>query len=239
MIATQFSGLSFLSNWRTKITYFLITPLIDLMLLVLINLQYTKQFDWRVVIASIAIDAARLSMQTMNQLLVNDSDLRVDFELIAKRPFSLRFWLAKSLVAGVIGTTLALINLLLTFCFGAPLSIICRGLFLLPLFCLYGTVLGFATWALSWQMNDPYFLQNIVSGITEIAAGILIVITAYPKWLQLFALLLPYSSPVNFIKFGTASLGGSAITTAIWLAIGLLAYVLQIRPVLARGKHRY
>ena len=42
MFATQLSSLSFLNNWRTKLTYFFITPMINLALLVLINMQYSN-----------------------------------------------------------------------------------------------------------------------------------------------------------------------------------------------------
>ena len=95
MFATQFSGLSFLNNWRTKLTYFFITPMINLILLVLINMQYSNQFNWDVAISSIVIDAAVLALETFCSAVINDADLKIDFELIAKRPFSIMYWLSK------------------------------------------------------------------------------------------------------------------------------------------------
>lgn len=239
MIATQFSSLPFLSNWRTKLTYFFITPLVNMILLVLIDMQYAGGFNWEVAITSITIDAANLSMQTMNLLIVNDSDLRIDFELIAKNPFSLRYWLSKALVSLFIGALLALVNFCLIFVLGAPLEVIGRALLLLPLLCLYGIILGFSAWAISWQMNDPYFLQNIFSALVPIVSGILVVISTYPAWLKVIALLFPFAGPVTFIKTGTADLLSGVIVSIIWLLIGIVTYRLQLKPVLLKGKHRY
>ncbi|WEV71446.1 antibiotic transporter permease [Lactobacillus sp. ESL0785] len=239
MIATQFSALSFLHNWRTKLVYFFLTPLIDLSLLILIAAQYTGNFNWMIGIASIAIDAARLTMQTMNELLIKDATLRIDFELIAKRPFSPRYWLTKAVVAMIIGVSLALINLCLVFCLGAPLKIIIRALILLPLLNLYGVIFGFTAWTLSWQLNDPYFGQNLFSSLIELVAGILVTITAYPTWLERIAHLFPFSGPIDFIKFGYINLTNGLIITMIWLIIGVIAYILQIKPILQTRRYIY
>ncbi|WEV40508.1 antibiotic transporter permease [Lactobacillus sp. ESL0681] len=239
MLTTQFSSLSFLHNWRTKLVYFFITPIIDLFLLVLINAQYTDKLDWSVAVASIAIDAASLAMQTMGQLLIKDADLQIDYELIAKRPFSWRYWTIKTLVALVIGMSLALINLGLLFCFGAPIVLIKRAVILLPLLCLYGAVLGFGAWAGSWRMNDPYFLINIFSSIMQLVAGVLVIISAYPTWLNKIALLFPFYEPINFIKFNHANLTTSIFVTLTWLIIGIIAYTSQIKFVLQTRSHHY
>ncbi|WP_294836932.1 antibiotic transporter permease [uncultured Lactobacillus sp.] len=239
MFATQFSGLSFLNNWRTKLTYFFITPMINLALLVLINMQYSNQFNWDVAISSIAIDAAVLALETFCSAVITDANLKIDFELIAKKPFSIRYWLTKCIVAIIIGCTLALINLFLLYLVGAPLVIIKRALLMLPLSCIYGCALGFVSWAISWQMNDPYFLENIFSSLAQLISGVLVVISAYPDWLKAIALLFPFSEPVTYIKTGGANLAYSVFITLIWLIIGIFAYIIQIKPVLAKGKHHY
>ena len=239
MFATQLSSLSFLNNWRTKLTYFFITPMINLALLVLINMQYSNQFNWDVAISSITIDAAVLTLETFCSAVINDADLKIDFELIAKRPFSIMYWLTKCIVAIIIGCTLALINLFLLYLVGAPLDIIGRALLMLPLLCLYGCALGFVSWAISWQMNDPYFLENIFSSLAQLVSGVLVVISAYPEWLKAIALLFPFAEPVTYIKTGSANLTYSVFITFIWLIVGILAYIFQIKPVLAKGKHHY
>ena len=239
MFATQLSSLSFLNNWRTKLTYFFITPMINLALLVLINMQYSNQFNWDVAISSITIDAAVLTLETFCSAVINDADLKIDFELIAKRPFSIMYWLTKCIVAIIIGCTLALINLFLLYLVGAPIVIIERALLMLPLLCLYGCALGFVSWAISWQMNDPYFLENIFSSLAQLVSGVLVVISAYPEWLKAIALLFPFAEPVTYIKTGSANLTYSVFITFIWLIVGILAYIFQIKPVLAKGKHHY
>ena len=213
--------------------------MINLVLLVLINMQFSNQFNWDVAISSIAIDAAVLTLETFCSAVITDANLKIDFELIAKRPFSFRYWLAKCIVAIIIGCTLALINLFLLYLLGAPLDIIGRALLMLPLLCLYGCALGFVSWAISWQMNDPYFLENIFSSLAQLISGVLVVISAYPDWLKAIALLFPFAEPVTYIKTGGAKLAYSVFITLIWLVIGIFAYIIQIKPVLAKGKHHY
>jgi len=199
--------------------------MINLVLLVLINMQYSNQFNWDVAISSIAMDAAVLALETFCSAVITDANLKIDFELI--------------IVAIIIGCTLALINLFLLYLVGAPLVIIKRALLMLPLLCIYGCALGFVSWAISWQMNDPYFLENIISSIAELVSGVLVVISAYPDWLKAISFLFPFSEPVTYIKTGSANLTYSVFITFIWLIIGILAYIFQIKPVLAKGKHHY
>ena len=213
--------------------------MINLVLLVLINMQYSNQFNWDVAISSIAMDAAVLALETFCSAVITDANLKIDFELIAKKPFSFRYWLTKCIVAIIIGCTLALINLFLLYLVGAPLDIIGRALLMLPLLCLYGCALGFVSWAISWQMNDPYFLENIFSSLAQLISGVLVVISAYPDWLKAIALLFPFAEPVTYIKTGGAKLAYSVFITLIWLIIGIFAYIIQIKPVLAKGKHHY
>ncbi|WEV39204.1 antibiotic transporter permease [Lactobacillus sp. ESL0680] len=239
MIATQFSSLSFLHNWRTKLVYFFLTPLIDMLLLVLITTQYTGKFNWTVGIASIAIDAARLSLQTMNELLVKDANLRIDVEMVTKRPFSPRYWLSKALVALLVGSLLAIINFFLAFCLGAPMAIIIRALVMLPILCIDGIILGFTAWTISWQMNDPYFAQNLFSSLIELVSGILVIITAYPTWLAKIALLFPFYGPVNLIKTGHGNLAAGYLIIIIWLLIGLISYIIQLKQIRQTKGHWY
>ena len=213
--------------------------MINLALLVLINMQYSNRFNWDVAISTIAMDAAVLALETFCSAVITDANLKIDFELIAKRPFSIRYWLTKCIVAIIIGCTLALINLFLLYLVGAPLVIIKRALLMLPLLCIYGCALGFVSWAISWQMNDPYFLENIFSSLAQLISGVLVVISAYPDWLKATALLFPFSEPVTYIKTGGAKLAYSVFITLIWLIIGIFAYIIQIKPVLAKGKHHY
>ena len=213
--------------------------MINLVLLVLINMQYSNQFNWDVAISSIAMDAAVLALETFCSAVITDANLKIDFELIAEKPFSFRYWLTKCFVAIIIGCTLALINLFLLYLVGAPLDIIGRALLMLPLLCLYGCALGFVSWAISWQMNDPYFLENIFSSLAQLISGVLVVISAYPDWLKAIALLFPFAEPVTYIKTGHANLIYSIFITFIWLIIGIFAYIIQIKPVLAKGKHHY
>ncbi|WP_288646379.1 antibiotic transporter permease [uncultured Lactobacillus sp.] len=238
-MATQFSSLSFLTNWKTRIVYFLILPIINILLLVLIDLQYSNQFNWYVASASVIIDSGALSIQAMSQLMITDANLGIDLELIAKNPYSFYYWMTKLVTSLISGIILGIINLLLLLLFGLPLSILIKCSLMLPLTCLFGTVLGFTSWSMSWQMKNPYYFSNLFISIITIVSGVLVIISDYPKWLMVISYAFPFCEVVDFIKLNKNNLSISILVTFIWFIIGTLFYVFQIKAVLNKKIHQY
>lgn len=238
-MATQFSSLSFLSNWRTRFVYFLLLPIINILLLVLIDLQYSNSFNWYVAAASVVIDSAALSLQAMSQLLITDANLKIDIEVISKRPYSFYYWKTKVLTSLIAGIVLGVINLVLLWPLGLSLTILLKSLTILPLACIFGTILGFTGWSLSWQMSNPYFFANLFISIITIVSGVLVLVSQYPKWLMIISYSFPFYEVVNFIKLNHTSLWMSCLNALGWLMIGIVSYIVQIKPVLNNKIHQY
>lgn len=238
-MATQFSSLSFLSNWRTRFVYFLLLPIINILLLVLIDLQYSNSFNWYVAAASVVIDSAALSLQAMSQLLITDANLKIDIEVISKRPYSFYYWKTKVLTSLIAGIVLGVINLVLLWPLGLSLTILLKSLTILPLACIFGTILGFTGWSLSWQMSNPYFFANLFISIITIVSGVLVLVSQYPKWLMIISYSFPFYEVVNFIKLNHTSLWMSCLNVLVWLLIGIVSYIVQIKPVLNNKIHQY
>ncbi|OUQ55481.1 ABC transporter permease [Lactobacillus gallinarum] len=238
-MATQFSSLSFLANWKTRFVYFLILPIINLLLLVLIDLQYSNQFNWYVAASSIVIDSAALSIQTMSQLLITDANLGIDLEMIAKRPYSPYYWGTKFLTSLIAGIVLGVINVILLLLFGLPWGVFFRCLVILPVACVFGAVMGFTGWSLSWQMKNPYFFTNLFGSVITIVSGVLVVISNYPAWLRSLSYIFPFYELVNFVKLNNTNLWLGILIAAIWLVIGIVLYVTQIKSVLNKKIHQY
>lgn len=238
-MATQFSSLSFLSNWRTRFVYFLLLPIINILFLVLIDLQYSNRFNWYVAAASVVIDSAVLSLQAISQLLITDANLKIDIEVISKHPYSFYYWKTKIFTSLIAGIVLGMINLTLLWPFGLPLTILLKSLVILPLACIFGTILGFTGWCLSWQMSNPYFFANLFISITTIVSGVLVLVSQYPKWLMIISYGFPFYEVVNFIKLNHTSLWLSCLNAFVWLWIGIISYTVQIKPVLNKKIHQY
>lgn len=238
-MATQFSSLSFLSNWRTRFVYFLLLPIINILLLVLIDLQYSNSFNWYVAAASVVIDSAALSLQAMSQLLITDANLKIDIEVISKRPYSFYYWKTKVLTSLIAGIVLGVINLVLLWPLGLSLTILLKSLTILPLACIFGTILGFTGWSLSWQMSNPYFFANLFISIITIVSGVLVLVSQYPKWLMIISYGFPFYEVVNFIKLNHTSLWMSCLNVLVWLLMGIVSYIVQIKPVLNNKIHQY
>lgn len=238
-MATQFSSLSFLSNWRTRFVYFLLLPIINILLLVLIDLQYSNSFNWYVAAASVVIDSAALSLQAMSQLLITDANLKIDIEVISKCPYSFYYWKTKAQTSLIAGIVLGVINLVLLWPLGLSLTILLKSLAILPLACVFGTILGFTGWSLSWQMSNPYFFANLFISIITIVSGVLVLVSQYPKWLMIISYGFPFYEVVNFIKLNHTSLWMSCLNALGWLLMGMVSYIVQIKPVLNNKIHQY
>ncbi|GKT04633.1 ABC transporter permease [Furfurilactobacillus entadae] len=236
---TQFSNLSFLSNWRTRVIYFLLLPVANLLLLILISGEYENVAAWRVALGSIVIEGATLSLQSMSQLLVTDARLKIDIELISKKPYSIRYWGNKFLAAIVPGIILASVNTTLLFLVKAPLHLVFRAYLLIVPICVVGAILGFTSWCVSWEMKNPYFFTNLISSLLVLVSGALILVSEYPMWLQVVSKMFPLYSFINWLSFSNGSVVETIINTSIWLIIGVVLYVVQIPRVLRNKTHEY
>lgn len=185
------------------------------------------------------IDSAALSLQAMSQLLITDANLKIDIEVISKRPYSFYYWETKVLTSLIAGIILGVINLVLLWPLGLSLTILLKSLVILPLACIFGTILGFTSWSLSWQMSNPYFFANLFISIITIVSGVLVLVSQYPKWLMIISYGFPFYEVVNFIKLNHTSLWMSCLNALVWLLIGIVSYIVQIKPVLNNKIHQY
>lgn len=229
---TQFLSLSYTANWQTKFLYFFLLPLINLLLLILIDVQYTGKFNWYVPVASVAVDAATLSLTTMSELLVKDVNLGITVEMLSKNPYSFYYWSTKSIVSIILGLLLGIINLVLLFVFGVPHDLLIKCLLVLPLFCIFGTIIGFTSWCISWQMSNPYFCSNLFSSVLTLVSGVLVLVSKYPLWLKIISNAFPFYSLISFIRTGLMDIVFGTLVAVIWLIVGIVAYILQIKYVL-------
>lgn len=233
----QFSSLSYLQNWKTRFVYFLLIPFIEILLLVLVNAQYTNRLQWPVAIATTVLSGGTLSMSTIAQLFVMDRNLKIDQEMAVNRPFSFKYWGTKIATSILTGLTLIIVNLVTLFIFQAPLLLITRALTMAPIIVLSGTTIGFLSVIAAWGKGNPYFYLNIFSSLTSIVAGALILVDRYPLWLKNLSYLFPFSQTIKYVITGTGKVYIDLITDLIWLLLGLSCYVAQLQKILKHPIH--
>ncbi|MDD7758036.1 MAG: hypothetical protein PT939_01135 [Aerococcus suis] len=88
----QFSSLTYLHDIKTFITYFFISPIIQMILFMLINQQYSNETYYSIAIGSIFMSANAMTISTINQLLVTDAILDIHKEMIVHNPYSIKYW---------------------------------------------------------------------------------------------------------------------------------------------------
>ena len=228
----QFSSLSYLQNWKTRFVYFILIPMINLCLLVLINAQYTNTFNWSVAIATTTLSGGSLAMSSISQLFVMDRTLKIDRELVVNRPFSVRYWGDKVLTSALAGLVLIITNLIILGILQAPISLLFRSIAMAPLIIISGIIVGFLAAIAAWKMNNPYFYMNLIGALTTIVAGTLVLVEKYPQWLRIVSYFFPFSQTIHYVVTGHGLIYWDLIVDMIWLICGVICYRVQIKKIL-------
>lgn len=231
-----FSSIPFLANWGTKTVHFLIVPVINMLFLLFINMQFHQQLIWQIAVASILMSGALSAIDCLVSSFTTDRNLGIDREMIVKQPFSTYYWGTKILTSIFVAMILILINLLLLLFTGCPIKLIILAIKLMPLVICSGLVIGFITAVGAWHMNNPYFWSNLVSMFGYVFSGALIVITSYPQGLQIISKLFPFANTLGIIHNAETKWWNDLFLDSIWLILGMLIYVFQVRRIRTRAR---
>lgn len=238
MIRTQLSSLTYIRNWRVILVYFLIIPLLNMMLLVAVTGTSSGEIDWRVASNSILISGALLAIGSMSGLLVDDLNRGISIEVVVLRPFSLGYWGSKVLATSLVAEIMILINGILLWIVHPQLVLI-NLLILSPLSVISGVILGITASIASWGMDDPYFFTNIITTIGYIVSGTLVSLDKYPKWLAIIGKMFPFGNTIGALESSKLfnSLGDVPIMI-IWLVLGIIIYLWKIKTITKESKQR-
>lgn len=228
---TQLTSLPYLRNWSTRTVHFCLLPLIDLALLLLIAGQYQPHLNAAVAVSSIGLSGFSLAMSAFASLMVTDIDLKIDRVLVVNRPFSWHYWGTKVLVAGGSGLIMIIINLLFLAGIGLAPGLLWKVVWLSPLLCLSGIIVGFVCVVLAWTMANPYFVLNWVMALVPVLSGATAVLQRYPSWLRSLSDFLPLAHTLGVLHGSTTSWYTDCGVDVVWLGIGLLAFRWQYRSL--------
>lgn len=224
----QFSSLTYLRDIKTFITYFFITPIIQMLLFVLINQQYSNNIDYSIAISSIFISANTSAINTINQLLVTDTMLGIHTEMIVHKPYSKKYWFDKIMTVYFCSFFLFLINISILALFNVSNAQFISALILLPFSILYSFFIGIIAFYLAIHMRNIYFFNNIFTNILPIISGLAVPIATYPIFFKSFSMLFPYGYLLQSIYNNQYNISAILIHLLIISIISLLLYSYRV-----------
>ena len=133
----QLLSLVYFRNIKPFMIYFFVSPIIQMILFVLINQQYSNNINYSVALGSIFISANGSAINTINQLLVTDTVLDIHKEMIVHKPFSKKYWLDKVGAVYFSSFLLFLINTIILVILGLDFTQLFTAIILLPFSILY------------------------------------------------------------------------------------------------------
>lgn len=220
-------SLRFMTNWRTKIVHFLFMPLINAMLLVLIDMQFETSFSWNIACASILMSGALTSIDCMVSSFTTDRNLGIDREMLAKKRFSIYYWGTKICVSAAMTAILICINMILLVIIGGTAVPWFQTLTLMPQVIAGAVIIGFVSGISAWTVDDPYFFSNLFSSFANIVSGVLVIITAYPTWLRYIGFIFPFSHSLRILHDVDSPYWTGWAVSGIWAIAGCVLYVIQ------------
>ena len=223
------SSIPFMANWKTQLVHFILLPLINTAVLMLVDFQFRQSFSWDVPVAAALVSGALLAVNALTASFTTDRNLKIDCEMLASAPFSVYYWGVKFCAAGLLSLVLTLIQLSLLWLISGGAAPVWAAVCLAPHMVLAGLAVGFVSAVGAWRLADPYRISNLVCTFGYLLSGALVVLEEYPLWLQVPAKLLPFAHILA--ELPSKSWMPQEITTLAWVAIGALVYLLQVHTL--------
>ncbi|KAA9292880.1 ABC transporter permease [Aerococcus urinae] len=201
----QMKSLPFLQNKKLILIHFLILPIIQILVILLLNQQYAKGLNPQVAMASVYLSANSFCLSTMAYLLVVDYLSQIFREVLVHKPWSLSYWGRKFATSLLLSLIMFLINGGLLLMIGVDNLYFWRCLAALPLSLLFSAGLGIAGYLLSVHRDNIYLFTNLFTAILPLMAGVVAPISAYPPLFKEASYVFPYGQVVEGIYQGETS----------------------------------
>ncbi|AMB95283.1 hypothetical protein [Aerococcus urinae] len=198
----QMKSLPFLQNKKLILIHFLILPIIQILVILLLNQQYAKALNPQVAMASVYLSANSFCLSTMAYLLVVDYLSQIFREVLVRKPWSLTYWGRKIGTSLFLSLIMFLINGGLLVMVGVDTSYFWSSLAALPLSLFFSAGLGIAGYLLSVHRDNIYLFTNLFTAILPLLAGVVAPITAYPPFFKAASYVFPYGQVVLGIYQG-------------------------------------
>jgi len=221
------------TNRATFVTSLILTPVLDVLLLVAVLSSVGVMAGASVRDATYASIVLAFGLAVLTGTvgqLTYDRQIGVAQEIIGHGLWNPTYWAGKLLVPMILGIVPAVLGAIAVFLLDARLSggdvdLLLRVLVLIPLAALVGALVGITAAIASFALADPYLISNIANAVLLITAGVVLPLNRYPNWLAAITRLLPFTALVAAVRT-TGPVWPLVLRELLvalaWLAVGLL-----------------
>ncbi len=216
-----------LTNTATAVTSLVLTPLLEVLLLVAVSASVGSSDLRDTAYAGILVAFGLTVLTGAVEQVTRDRRLGVLQEVIGHGLTNAPYWAGKLVVPVTLGVVPALAGAAVVFWLDPShdAQALERVLLLIPLAALSGGLVGLTAAIASLARTDPYIVSNSAHGVLLITAGVVLPLSLYPQWLAWVALALPFTAAVEAVRAesGVALLVLREIGVALaWFSISLL-----------------
>jgi len=216
-----------LSNPATAITSLVVTPLLEIVLLVAV-IASSGISDVRDVAYSGIILTFGLAVLsgTVGQVTY-DRQVGAMREIVSYGIWNPRYWFGKLAIPMLLGVLPAFFSAITVYFVdgSSDSTILFRALALIPLAAVVGAVVGVTASIASFALSDPYLVSNIAHPLFVITSGVVLPLNLYPSWLVRVSRFLPFTATIEALRSPTATwpfVFRELFVTTLWLVLGII-----------------
>jgi ABC-2 type transport system permease protein len=193
-----------LTTTTTAITSLVITPVLEVLLLVAVSASVGSPDMRDTAYAGILLAFGLTVLGGTVEQVTRDRRLGVLHEVIGYGIANPSYWAGKLAVPTTLGTAPALVAAVVVFWLDGShdADALARVLLLIPLAAISGGLVGLTAAIASLSLSDPYVISNSAHSILLITAGVVLPLSLYPQWLEWVALALPFTAAVDAVRGG-------------------------------------
>jgi ABC-2 type transport system permease protein len=188
----------------TAVTSLVLTPLLEVLLLVAVSASVGSPDLRTTAYAGIVLSLGLTVLGgTVDQVSL-DRRIGVLQEVVAFGLGDLAYWVGKVVVPLVLGTVPAVAGVAAVLALDPAHATgpFLRTLGLLPVSALAGGLVGLTAAIASLPLSDPYALSGWARSVLVVTSGVVLPLSAYPCWLAVGAQVLPFTAVVEATRTG-------------------------------------
>lgn len=191
-----------LSSTATAVTSLVLTPLLEVALLVAVTASVGSADIRDTAYAGVLLAFGLTVLTGTVEQVTRDRRLGVVHEIVGYGIANPVYWGGKLVVPVVLGIVPALAGAAVVFWLDGAhdTHALVRVLLLIPLAALSGGLVGLTAAVGSLAMSDPYVISNGAHSVLLVTAGVVLPLSLYPGWLQWVALVLPFTAAVEAVR---------------------------------------
>lgn len=191
-----------LANAVTAVTSLILTPLLEVLLLVAVSASVGSPELRDTAYAGILLAFGLTVLTGAVEQVTRDRRLGVVQEVVGYGILNPTYWGGKLAVPVVLGIVPALAGAGVVFWLddAHDVDALVRVLLLVPVAAVAGGLVGLTAAVASLALSDPYVIANSAHSVLLITAGVVLPLGLYPGWLAWIAHAMPFTAAIEAVR---------------------------------------